>query len=112
MADLLQLPDGRIVPNLLTITAASSTLSPTRAYDLRCNAASNVQIVNLFSGNRNLAGYSLPATKIDATANTVTFTPAAGQTINGAANYVLSTQWQSATLVFDGVTNWIITAKA
>jgi len=40
------------------------------------------------------AGRSYWVKKLDATANTVTVTPAAGETIDGAANYVLTAQWK------------------
>lgn len=47
--------------------------------------------------------------KIDATANTVTITPGAGDSIDGnPAGYVINVQYQSVTIVSDGTTNWWI----
>lgn len=37
--------------------------------------------------------------KIDASANAVTITPASGETIDGAASLVITTQWQSYTIM-------------
>jgi hypothetical protein len=48
--------------------------------------------------------------KIDASANTVTITPATG-TIDGAANYVLAAQNNAAIFTFDGANWWVLAAK-
>jgi len=45
--------------------------------------------------------------KIDATANTVTISPAATETIDGATSLVLDTQYEAYHLISDG-TNWFI----
>lgn len=52
------------------------------------------------------AGLTFWIKKTDSSANTVTITPASG-TIDGATNYVLSTQYQFVHLTSDG-TNWYI----
>jgi len=44
--------------------------------------------------------------KKTAAANTVTLDPFSAQTIDGAATKVLSTQWESVTIISDGA-NWI-----
>jgi len=52
--------------------------------------------------------------KTDATANTVTITPIGGTyTIDGAASYTLSTQWQSVEMMFNNAnSNWDTISKA
>jgi len=45
--------------------------------------------------------------KIDATANTVTISPSATETIDGATSLVLDTQYEAYHLISDG-TNWFI----
>ena len=69
--------------------------------------------VNCTAGNRLVTltnilatgGRRLEVVKNDATANTLTITPASG-TINGAATFVLTAAYQSVRLTGDG-TNWI-----
>ena len=46
--------------------------------------------------------------KTDASANTVTITGVGGQTIEGAANKVLGTQYQTTSIVSDNANWWII----
>lgn len=54
----------------------------------------------------NYAGATVIVKKVDASANACTVTPQSG-TIDGAANLVLNTQWQSRELICDG-TNWYV----
>lgn len=76
--------------------------------------------MDLVTGNANSASYTitLPAAashagriytvkKIDASVNTVTLDGNASETIDGAATYVLGSQWESVTIVSDG-TNWLV----
>lgn len=51
-----------------------------------------------------VAGRQLTVKKLDSTVNLVTVAPASG-TIDGAANDVISVQWQSRTYISNG-TNW------
>jgi len=64
--------------------------------------------VNLL-GSANRTGKQIIIKKIDVSANSVTIDPANAETIDGAATNVLSSQYDSITLVSDGV-NWIIVA--
>ena len=48
--------------------------------------------------------------KGDAAANNITIAPASG-TINGGATYIINNNYGSITLLGDGGTNWLITAK-
>lgn len=77
--------------------------------DTDLDAAYNAAAVDASAGNRVI---TLPdasdalllafyVSKRDASANTVTVTPAAG-TINGAASHVLTAQYQSAAYLSDG----------
>lgn len=53
------------------------------------------------------AGQVLNVKKIDASANTVTITPASGQ-IDGAATKVISTQYTNVQFESNGVNSWIL----
>lgn len=46
--------------------------------------------------------------KIDASGNAVTVTHHAAETIDGAATYVLTSQYQSVTLISDGTNWWVV----
>ena len=52
--------------------------------------------------------YEFTIKKIDSSANTITITPDPGDLIEGAANVVLSTQYQYVRIVSDETTNWFI----
>lgn len=54
-------------------------------------------------------GKTFSMKKIDASANAVTVSPSDG-TVDGAANYSLSSQWNAVQVTSDG-DNWLITAK-
>lgn len=64
--------------------------------------------VNLLA-SANRAGKQIIIKKTDVSANSVTIDPNAAETIDGAATNVLASQFDSITLVSDGV-NWIIVA--
>lgn len=66
-----------------------------------CNAAALNIVVTL---NGALAEYTF--VKTDGTANTITLTPSSGL-INGAASFVLTTQYQKVTVIYDG-TNYYV----
>lgn len=70
------------------------------------NAATAGFPVNLISSTT--APNEITVKKIDATANPVTVTPQAGQTIDGAATYVLTTPYQSVTLVPNGSAWYVV----
>ena len=77
-----------------------------------CNGAA-VVLVSAVSGNVALTlppllnGRIINIKKIDSTANTVTITPPSG-TIDGTSNRVLTIQYQSITIVCDGINHFII----
>lgn len=72
------------------------------------DATAAVATVNLL-GSANRTGKQIIIKKIDSSGNSVTIDPASAETIDGAATHVLSSQFDSVTLVSDGV-NWIIVA--
>lgn len=73
--------------------------------------------VTTSGGNVNLTlmpgkhGKELVISKLSA-ANTLTITPSAGQTINGAASLALTAQWASVTLKYIGNNDWRVIASA
>lgn len=76
------------------------------------NASVGNRIVSLpsagITGTIDLRGHQFDIKKIDATANTVTVTPAGAETIDGAAVQVLNVQYQSISIKSDGSNWWII----
>lgn len=72
------------------------------------DATAGAAIVNLLA-SANRTGRQIIIKKIDVTANAVTVDPNAAETIDGATTNVLSSQYDSITMVSDGV-NWIIVA--
>lgn len=97
----LIVPGGVIVQtgNILTTTAASYVVQPTD-YAVMGNAASNAIAVTL-PNPATYPGRLLQFKKIDATANTVSFTG----TVDGITTYALVFQNQSVTLQSNG-TQW------
>jgi hypothetical protein len=69
------------------------------------NAASGNVVVTLPKAN-TVKGQIFFAGKADASANTVTVTAAAGDTIGGAGTYVLTAQYMDCLLVSDGRNTW------
>lgn len=53
-------------------------------------------------------GQQYTAKKIDASGNVFTLLAGSGQTIEGAASIGITRQYNSATIIFDGVSNWSI----
>ncbi|MCY0930775.1 hypothetical protein OTB20_32220 [Streptomyces sp. H27-H1] len=89
---------------------------PVRAVsaDATVRVIDDVLLVDATAGNRVVTLISAVATpnsytikKTDGTANTVTVTPAGGQTIDGAATKVLAAQWNTVTVIPSGG-NWLI----
>jgi len=68
------------------------------------NASGGAAIATLPSAV-GLSGMRFEIQKIDSTTNTVTVTPVLGQTINGAASFVLQQQYDTIMIVSDGA-NW------
>lgn len=86
-----------------TFTAASDTLDADNNVAL-CDCTSNAITINLPAA---ATGQQYHIKKIDATANTVTIDPNGTETIDGSLTKVISTQYDSITVVSDG-SNWFI----
>ena len=72
-----------------------------------CDAAGGSFAIQLPSVNLWQYKPVIHVVKITA-GNTVTLTPASGDTINGAASLAMTTQWTAKTLWADGGTNWYV----
>lgn len=89
------------------------TLTPTSPYTA---TNQNVIMWDCTSGNKvvqlpaSSLGFTVTVKKIDSSANTITLTPTGAQTIDGAANLVISTQYKSVTLIGDGLV-WFVASS-
>ena len=96
--------DG-IATDVETFTAASDTLDAKNNVAL-CDCTSNNITINLPAAS-TASGLQYHIKKIDASANTVTIDGNGSETIDGALTQVISTQYNSITVVSDG-SNWFI----
>lgn len=87
---------------LAVLTAA--TLSVTTESIIAADPTAASQTITLPAAPD--AGHRVTVKKADAGANTVTVETPGSETIDGAANLVLSAAWAKAVLVFDG-TDWL-----
>lgn len=89
-----------------------NTISSTTT-NVTLDATYGILLVDASSGNKTITvptastftNRRFIVKKIDSSANTVTLTRSASNTIDGGNTYVLTTQWQFTTIVSDG-TNW------
>jgi hypothetical protein len=88
-----------------SVTAGTFAV-PSNVASMRCDATAGPVTLSLPSA-ATVPGRVLWAKKADASANHVTLTPAGGETIDGAASYVLATLWKYVQIVSDG-TAWMI----
>lgn len=91
--------------NITTITAAATSLDSSHSVILANCASNNVQL-DLPDASTN-SGRVYHVKKIDSSVNTVTIDGLSAQTIDGSATAVISTQWDSLTIVSNGV-GWYI----
>jgi hypothetical protein len=78
-----------------------------RAYIGAAGEDGTLQVVDATAGNQTVtlpSGGSVSIVKTDASANTVTIQPVGGQTIAGAADYVLYLQGESVSMSISGTT--------
>jgi hypothetical protein len=112
-ADLTQLRQSldRLYGGGLTVLSANSTLTVDNAGDILVSASGGARTITLPAANA-LGGRPIKMrfTKTDNTANIVTVARAGADTIQGAASEVLRYQWDSLTLISDGVSGWIVSA--
>lgn len=95
---------GTSASGTTTLTAASSA---TQLF----NCTSGSVIVNLPTAN-TCVDKLLTIKKTDASANTVTITANYTDNIDGAATFVLSSQWDAVTIQSDGSTRWVIHSRS
>lgn len=88
-------------------TSSSSDITLAATYEVANIDASGGGITITLPAAANIAGRQYTIRKSDASANAVTVDGNASETINGAATYALTTQYQSVTIMSDG-TNWMI----
>jgi hypothetical protein len=87
------------------VPASGAVLS--NDYIILSDATSDNIVLDLPLAGQN-EGAIVVVKKIDSSVNTVTIEPAASETIDGATNKVLSTQYQKITIVSDGTQWWEI----
>jgi hypothetical protein len=95
--------------NFRSITTTTS-LDNTYGYVL-CDATSAAFTVTLPAANTVAAGTRMYLQKKDSSANAVTVSRASTDTINGATTFSLAAQYNTVTLVSDGVGIWYILAS-
>lgn len=94
--------------NNFNILSATTTIYS--GYVTLCNASSAAIIVNLGRSAAFVPGTIYIIKKTDSSVNTVTVDPNGSETIDGAATYVLTLQYQTVTIISDG-SNWHIISK-
>lgn len=94
--------------------ASGGTDVVTANYALTADDRNQTKIIDATAGNVVITGdaalgngFEVTLLRIDATANTVTFDPTGGQTVNGVATVTIPNQYGSLTLISDA-TNWYI----
>lgn len=90
------------------VTASDRTLQIWENY-CRVNAASGNRVITLPAA-ADVNNHTYYVIKTDSGSNTVTLTPAGAETINGAATYVLSNQYQHVMVVSDA-SNWFVVSE-
>ncbi len=99
--------------NNLPVTAKTSAYTIADADDgavIAADATSGTLTLTAESQDRG-NGFPFCVVKTDASANPVTVTPDAGETVNGAASYSIATQYQSACFVSRGAAGWFVWAE-
>lgn len=98
---------GNYTGRTANVTASTySILPPT--YTAQCSASSNAITVTLPDATLYQGNHPITVIKVDSSANTVTIQGTSGQTINGAATRVLSTQWDKVVLTPTTGNNWMV----
>ena len=100
------LGSGNVVATVRVVTAAGAVTVATTDYVVVVNkTVGAATTVNLPAGVLGQT-FVIKDGKGDAAANNITLTPAAG-TIDGAATYVMNTNYQSTTLIYNGA-SWSV----
>ena len=98
---------GRIAPRYAATTVTTTATISTATYT-RCNSSGGAFTVTLPTAV-GITGRVYMVKKVDSSANAVTVDADGSETIDGAASYALTAQWDSVTVVSNG-TNWEILA--
>lgn len=79
---------------------------------IRADASAGNVTINLITADAAAVGRILTVKKIDSSANTVTLDGSGAETIDGAATYVLTAQWESVTVMASQETGkWYVINK-
>jgi len=97
----------RIIRPFLTTVGASSSVNAFDRQAILCDASGGVMTITLPKASQNKDA-QIWVNKIDATGNIVTIDGNGAETINGSATQSLSIQYESVTVICDGVEWWII----
>lgn len=107
------------IDSLLKLASNTTTSTKTTAYTITTADLNKLILGDATSASFTITlppaataanGFVVSVQKIDASANTVTLDGDGAETINGAANYVLTDQYQYVTVVCNG-TSWTIVAS-
>ena len=112
---LVDLGNNAQTTNFQRFGARIATTTPIAPTATDCIITSDLTVagavaVNLTAGTAGRV-LCLIDGKGDAGTNNITITPNGAETINGAANYVISKNNAGIFLVYDGVSNWIVVAE-
>lgn len=92
---------------LNVVTNSSTTYAVTTANDIILNNATSAAITNTLPTAVGISGKVFYIKKIDSSGNTVTINTTSSQTIDGVTSKIMSTQYNSLTVVSDG-SNWYL----
>lgn len=90
-----------------TVTSNRTLPEFKMAYHFDCSGG-NITLTLPSVSNPDLIGNWTFVKKIDASANTLTVSPAGGKTIDGAASKVYSTQWDGDVIYLGDDFNWYL----
>jgi hypothetical protein len=88
------------------VTVSSATYTAGNEYIIHANASAAPIVITLPTAS-TASGRTYHIKKTDSSANTVTIDPSGTETIDGAATYVILTQYESVMMVSDA-TNWYV----
>lgn len=94
-------------PSFSTRTITTDTTLTSSDYLVLVDATAGNVIVTLPASDTK-EGYQIIVKKIDVSVNTVTIEPDGSETIDGAANKVLTTQFEVVRTASDGATWWVV----
>jgi hypothetical protein len=105
MSNTIQLPSGKIVGGLTTITA-NATANAANFDIYLCNPSGAITVT--LPTAAGITGQEFTIKNL--TANAVTVATTSSQTIDGATTYALAAQWKYVRVVSNG-SNWLVVAS-